>query len=158
MIKEYLYLMRKKRSDRNHLIYKITCLPTLDEYIGVTVMNSTSVKKAMKTRWKQHCYKAQVVSPDWSLSESIREHGEDMFLIEPLEYPVSKNSNLKTFIMGNFNFPVAAFISGAGPTVLALLVDADLNHELEDLVRAAGAGFEVENLDISGVGYQVSNI
>ena len=53
---------------------------------------------------------------------------------------------------------VAAFISGAGPTVLALLVDADLNHELEDLVRAAGSGFQVENLDISRVGYQVSNI
>lgn len=53
---------------------------------------------------------------------------------------------------------VAAFISGAGPTVLALLVDADLNHELEDLVKAAGAGFTVENLDISSVGYQVSNI
>ena len=53
---------------------------------------------------------------------------------------------------------VAAFISGAGPTVLALLVDADLNHELGDLVRAAGTGFEVENLDISSVGYQVSNI
>ncbi|MGI9198876.1 MAG: homoserine kinase [Candidatus Nanopelagicaceae bacterium] len=53
---------------------------------------------------------------------------------------------------------VAAFISGAGPTVLALLVDADLNHELEDLVKAAGAGFSVENLDISSVGYQVSNI
>jgi hypothetical protein len=41
---------------------------------------------------------------------------------------------------------------------LALLVDADLNHELGDLVRAAGSGFEVENLDISSVGYQVSNI
>jgi homoserine kinase len=53
---------------------------------------------------------------------------------------------------------VAAFISGAGPTVLALLVDADLNHELEDLIKAAGAGFTVENLDISSVGYQVSNI
>ena len=53
---------------------------------------------------------------------------------------------------------VAAVISGAGPTVLALLVDADLNHELGDLVRAAGSGFEVENLDISSVGYQVSNI
>lgn len=53
---------------------------------------------------------------------------------------------------------VAAFISGAGPTVLALLVDEDLNHELEDLVKAAGAGFTVENLDISSVGYQVSNI
>ena len=53
---------------------------------------------------------------------------------------------------------VAAFISGAGPTVLALLVDADINHELQDLIRAAGAGFSVENLDISRVGYQVSNI
>ncbi len=53
---------------------------------------------------------------------------------------------------------VPAFISGAGPSVLALLVDADLNHELEDLVRAAGAGFTVENLEISRVGYQVSNI
>ena len=53
---------------------------------------------------------------------------------------------------------VPAFISGAGPSVLALLVDADLNHELEDLVRAAGAGFTVENLDISRAGYQVSNI
>lgn len=53
---------------------------------------------------------------------------------------------------------VAAFISGAGPTVLALLVDADLNHELADLVRTAGSGFAVENLEISGTGYQVSNI
>ncbi len=53
---------------------------------------------------------------------------------------------------------VPAFISGAGPTVLALLVDADLNHQLEDLVKAAGTGFSVENLDISRVGYQVSNI
>lgn len=53
---------------------------------------------------------------------------------------------------------VAAFISGAGPTVLALLVDADLNHELADLVRTAGSGFAVENLEISGAGYQVSNI
>lgn len=53
---------------------------------------------------------------------------------------------------------VPAFISGAGPTVLALLVDADINHEIEDLVRAAGAGFNVENLDISPTGYQVSNI
>ena len=53
---------------------------------------------------------------------------------------------------------VPAFISGAGPTVLALLVDADLNHELNDLVLAAGSGFEVENLDISSVGFQVSNI
>ena len=77
--------MRKKRTDRNHLIYKITCLPTLDEYIGVTVMNSSSVKKTLKTRFQQHIYKATIVAPDWSLSSAIREHGHDMFIIEPLE-------------------------------------------------------------------------
>ena len=55
---------------------------------------------------------------------------------------------------------VPAFISGAGPTVLALLVDADLHNDIEmgDLIKAAGAGFSVENMDISPVGCQVSNI
>jgi len=55
---------------------------------------------------------------------------------------------------------VPAFISGAGPTVLALLVDADLHNDIEmgDLIKAAGAGFSVENIDISPTGCQVSNI
>ena len=55
---------------------------------------------------------------------------------------------------------VPAFISGAGPTVLALLVDADIHHddEMGDLIRAAGSGFTVENIDISPTGYQVSNL
>jgi len=55
---------------------------------------------------------------------------------------------------------VPAFISGAGPTVLALLVDADIHHddEMGDLIRAAGTGFTVENIDISPTGYQVSNL
>jgi hypothetical protein len=50
-------------------------------------------------------------------------------LIESLEYPVSKNSNLKTFIMGNFNFPDAAFISGwwlaCAPTPLGFFQACD---------------------------------
>ena len=55
---------------------------------------------------------------------------------------------------------VPAFISGAGPTVLALLVDADLHNgeEMSDLTKAAGTGFSVENIDISPTGCQVSNI
>lgn len=55
---------------------------------------------------------------------------------------------------------VPAFISGAGPTVLALLVDADIHNdnEMNDLIKAAGSGFTVENMDISPVGCQVSNI
>lgn len=55
---------------------------------------------------------------------------------------------------------VPAFISGAGPTVMALLVDADIHNdnEMGDLIKAAGSGFIVENIDISRIGCQVSNI
>jgi homoserine kinase len=42
---------------------------------------------------------------------------------------------------------VAAFISGAGPTVLALHT-AD-QSELDQLMRAGGDAFEVKNLDIA---------
>ncbi len=78
-------MAKKKRSDRNHLIYRIVCLPTQEEYIGVTVMQSPSVKKALASRFKQHVYKATVVCPEWSLAERIRTEGPDFFLIEPLE-------------------------------------------------------------------------
>jgi homoserine kinase len=42
---------------------------------------------------------------------------------------------------------VAAFISGAGPTVLALHTSDQ--SELEELMRAAGNGFEAKSLDIA---------
>lgn len=48
-------------------------------------MLKTAVKKTLKTRLKQHIYKATVVGPDWALSECIRLHGPEFFIIEPIE-------------------------------------------------------------------------
>lgn len=77
--------MRKKRSDRNHLIYMLTCEPTEERYIGVTVMKSTSKAKTLKQRWQGHVYKAFVTQEDWALPQTIREYGEDSFTIQVLK-------------------------------------------------------------------------
>ena len=55
---------------------------------------------------------------------------------------------------------VPAFISGAGPTVMAFRVDANIDNEndLVDLAKVAGEGFAMETLDISQSGYQVNAI
>lgn len=77
--------MRKKRSDRNHLIYMLTCEPTDERYIGVTVMSSTSQAKTLKQRWQGHVYKALVLQESWVLPRTIREYGEGSFTAEVLK-------------------------------------------------------------------------
>ncbi len=77
--------MRKKRSDRNHLIYMLTCEPTNERYIGVTVMNCTSQAKTLKQRWKGHLYKALVLQESWVLPRTIRKHGKESFTANVLE-------------------------------------------------------------------------
>ena len=65
---------RKKRSDRNHLIYELTCLDTGDSYIGVTVMRGRAQQKTLATRWQQHQYRAYRQDKDWALSDAIRSY------------------------------------------------------------------------------------
>ena len=47
---------------------------------------------------------------------------------------------------------VAAVISGAGPYVLVLHTAS--GTELEEIIKAAGAGFEAKNLEISRTGVE----
>ena len=76
---------RKKRSDRNHLIYLITCVPTSKQYIGVTVMKGVAKKRTLNQRWKAHCYKALTLRENWALPKAIRKYGADNFTVEILE-------------------------------------------------------------------------
>lgn len=76
---------RKKRTDRNHVIYNIICEPTQESYIGVTVMLKQAVKKTLNSRLNQHLYKATVVQPNWTLSKAIRKHGIESFSIHPIQ-------------------------------------------------------------------------
>jgi hypothetical protein len=42
--------MRKLRSDRNHVIYQVTCMDTNDSYIGLTVAKGQAFLRSDKVR------------------------------------------------------------------------------------------------------------
>lgn len=74
---------RKKRTDRNHVIYRLTCGDTNETYIGLTVMRGRAILKTINTRFQQHCYRAEVQDKTWTLCEAIRTH--DNWFVEALE-------------------------------------------------------------------------
>jgi hypothetical protein len=74
----YNVVMRKKRSDRNHVIYVIENVMTGDKYIGLTVV-SGSVRKSVKVRFQKHVSRAKMESKNWSLCDALREWGPECF-------------------------------------------------------------------------------
>lgn len=74
---------RKKRSDRNHVIYKVTA-PNGSSYVGLTVCDLTPLK-SVRRRWMKHVNRAHNEGLGWALCEAIRVHGGDSFVLEILE-------------------------------------------------------------------------
>ena len=86
---------RKPRSDRNHLIYQITCEPTQQTYIGVCIVRKSARVKSLKQRWNEHVRAANVAMKDWNMSKAIREHGSESFNKTVLEVVRGKASAYK---------------------------------------------------------------
>lgn len=70
---------RKRRNDRNHIVYEITCVPTGHTYIGITVCRGRAHKKSLETRWKGHIYHACVEMRDLPFAATLRHHGASAF-------------------------------------------------------------------------------
>lgn len=64
---------RKKRVDRNHIIYELR-VPA-GNYIGVTAKTESTVLKSVKSRAAKHFYRAKKESKAWSLCIALRELG-----------------------------------------------------------------------------------
>ena len=62
--------MRKKRTDRNHVIYQLT-VGTL-RYVGVTAKTESTALKSARTRAAKHFYRAHTEALDWSLCSVLR--------------------------------------------------------------------------------------
>lgn len=77
-------MARKRRNDRNHVIYQITA-PNGDRYIGITFVRGRAFKRSAKIRWEAHARNALDYGRDNLLSLSIREHGVENFNREILE-------------------------------------------------------------------------
>jgi hypothetical protein len=74
--------MAKSRSDKNYLIYQITCAPTGQTYIGKCIIRKRAIKKSLKQRWNEHV-RAAIQTPErtagWLISQAIRQYGADAF-------------------------------------------------------------------------------
>lgn len=74
--------MRKKRSDRTHIVYMLTSGP--DFYIGVTAKTASTVKRSVMTRCMKHLYRSRSEDKSWALYETMRERGSDSFTVSVL--------------------------------------------------------------------------
>lgn len=72
---------RRRRCDRNHAIYMVTCKVTGERYIGLTRINGRAVIKSIKQRWKNHVYAAFIENRPYLFQQRIREYGEKEFNI-----------------------------------------------------------------------------
>jgi len=61
---------RKKRSDRNHIIYELRVGD--DNYIGVTAKTASTVLKSVRARAAKHFYRAKREGKDWLLCQALR--------------------------------------------------------------------------------------
>ena len=75
-------MMRKKRSDRTHIVYMLTS--GSDFYIGVTAKTASTVKRSVMTRCMKHLYRARSEDKSWLLYDALRERGTDSFAVAVL--------------------------------------------------------------------------
>ena len=75
---------RKRRSDRTHVVYRLTNTVTGEIYIGITVATGRAYLGSLKERWKRHVSRATRQTMEWNLCNSIREYGERAFSREIL--------------------------------------------------------------------------
>ena len=62
---------RKKRVDRNHIIYELR-VPA-GNYIGVTAKTESTVAKSVRVRANKHFYRAHSENKNWTLCVALRE-------------------------------------------------------------------------------------
>jgi len=61
---------RKKRVDRNHIIYELRVNGL--NYIGVTAKTETTINKSVRARAAKHFYRAKTETKNWLLCAELR--------------------------------------------------------------------------------------
>lgn len=74
---------RKKRVDRNHIVYELKVRDLV--YIGVTYVEKGSPMRSLHRRWRKHVQRALTEGRNWALCKAIRKYGRDAFEVTILE-------------------------------------------------------------------------
>ena len=74
-------MIRKKRSDRKHIVYCLTNVVTGDFYIGIT---QGFRKQDLRVRVQKHIRRALTEGKAWLLCDAIRSYGAESFVAQEL--------------------------------------------------------------------------
>ena len=77
--------MRRKRNDRNYVLYQIVAEDTGDNYIGLTVATGRAFLRSVKVRVQKHMSRAKREDKDWALCEFIRQNPDAALTYEVLD-------------------------------------------------------------------------
>ena len=77
--------MRRKRNDRNYVLYQIVAENTGDNYIGLTVATGRAFLRSVKVRVQKHMSRAKREDKNWALCEFIRENPDAALTYEVLD-------------------------------------------------------------------------
>ena len=66
--------MRKKRNDRNYVLYQITDENSGNNYIGLTVATGRAFLRSVKVRVQKHLSRAKREDKNWAFCEFIRKN------------------------------------------------------------------------------------
>jgi hypothetical protein len=79
-------IIRKRRTDRNQVIYYIQDTVTLEYYIGLTAMCfAGNVRRTLVRRMQKHMQRAMTENKTWGLSRALRERGAERFIFGVIE-------------------------------------------------------------------------
>jgi len=73
--------MRKKRSDRNHVIYLITNTDNDKQYIGITAVTGRAFLKSAQRRLQKHKSRARCEDWGWALYKDMRKYIDDIDIV-----------------------------------------------------------------------------
>jgi len=76
---------RKKRNDRNHVLYRVRCTDTGDTYIGLTVAIKSAYVRSVKIRFQKHISRAKKENKNWAMCKAIRNLWDKNWTYEVLE-------------------------------------------------------------------------
>lgn len=76
-------MMRKKRSDRNYVLYRLEM--NGESYVGLTVSQGRAFLRSVKVRVQKHLSRARREDKDWSLYSFLRDNEDVVLTYEVLE-------------------------------------------------------------------------
>jgi predicted GIY-YIG superfamily endonuclease len=68
---------RRRRCDRNHILYRLECVVTGELYIGVTGVIGKALKGSLEERFRRHVSKATHEGHSWMLHKRLRRYGPE---------------------------------------------------------------------------------